>query len=125
MQVRIDRTRMAMDGNWYSYEVVVPASEVNRERISYFIVRDGAEYVTLADALRPAAIGAMPRGRERFDAFMAHARRCDLRAAELIAAHFPELRRVDLSQLGQLVRLPNFDGSHDTRTAEIEATHAA
>jgi hypothetical protein len=98
MRIRMDRTRMAMDGNVYSYDLVVPVGEVARARISYFIVRDGQEYVTLEDATRPEELNKLPRGIERYRKFMDHSKACRQWAGDMIRRYFPELVGIDLNQ---------------------------
>lgn len=118
MKLRLDRTRMAMEGCVYSYDCVVPVSEVNREQFSYFILRDGGEYVLFSDATRPAALDAMPRGFERYDAFMEHYKACRDIAWKHVQDAFPELQGV---QSSGLVELPGFDAQHAVVYTEVAA----
>jgi hypothetical protein len=38
MKLRLDRTKMAMDGNVYAYDLVVPVSEVDRADWRYVVM---------------------------------------------------------------------------------------
>lgn len=92
MKVRIDRTKMAMSGSYCSYDGVVPASEVEHaDKLSHFIVRDGINYVPFADAIRPAYQFDMPRGVERYDAWMAHESIAAEKLVAIACGVYPEL----------------------------------
>lgn len=116
MKVRLNRTRMAMEGNVYSYDAVVPVSEVDRDRHTYFIVQDGEQYVPFEDAVRPIEIDVMPRGTERYEAFMTHRCNAKLHELEIIWANFPELSGVPRTGL---IELPSLCLQHATILVNI------
>ena len=120
MKLRIDRTKIAMSGNVYSYDVAVPLEGMNtigERHFNYRILRDGEVLIPLADATRPDALDAMPAGLERYDAFMAHNRRCEELKAQYAKQVYPELAGVD-----SIVGLIQIDGpimTHDTRYLDV------
>jgi len=119
IKIRLDRTRMAMAGEYYSYDVSVPTSEVDSSKHSSFIIRDGQEYVSFVDATLPVEHQEMPKGWERYAAFLAHQKIAEQRAWEILKANFPELSTSAQSSL--FFPIPGFDASHETKiiTAEV------
>lgn len=117
MNIRLDRTKMAMAGNVCSYDLVIPSTEVDRTNINYFIVRDGKEYVRLADATRPAELDKLPRGITRYQRFMDHEKACQQWSRDTIRRYFPELDGISDDPLG-LVALPA-ELSHHTIEANF------
>ncbi len=116
MTIRVDRTKMAMDGNVFTYDVVVPASELDCAGIHHFIVRDSVRYASLVDALRPVELDAMPRGFARYDAFKAH--EADTLKREKIIIHcvYPETEGHDpLSYVTLSDAVAGYQGWSDTR----------
>jgi hypothetical protein len=122
MKVRIDRTRMAMgaDERCYAYDGVVSTKEIDRSQHSYFVIRDGKEYVSFADATRPAELNAMEKGWERYQATLAHETRAKAKLLELAKVAFPELAPATVwPELW--VSIPSLDASHETRYAKVKA----
>lgn len=118
MTIRIDRVRMAMSGNFYAYDALVPASQVDCTNIHHFTLKDGEQFVSLADATRPAVLDTMPRGVARYDAYMAHSRACDARLLGYAQSVYPELADVP-KWPSCFVELPSLVASHDSR--EVKA----
>lgn len=110
---------MAMDGECYAYDGAVYAKDVDCKNITYYIVRDGVNFVRMADATRPKELDAMPRSWARYDAFMAHERICEDHIAELIRSQFPELSDKSCSEIRSIVSIPGFDASHASITIEL------
>jgi hypothetical protein len=126
MIVRIDRTRMAMKGEFYAYMVTVPVTEVDRMKHSYFIVLDGKEHVPFSDATMPDYIDNMPKGWERYKATLEHIEDCKFDMLRFGIEAFPELAMFakwpDL-----FVAIPEFNEGHATRylTVADPSNHAA
>ena len=118
MKIRIDRVRMAMPEPAYSYDATVPVSEVDRSKHSYFICRGREEFVSFADATRPAELDEMPLGWERYEAWMEHEKRANARALEIAKRLFPELAPAE-KWPSLWVVIPSLNESHATRFAEV------
>ena len=119
MTVYIVRTRMAMPERCYAYDGLVSTRRLDRSKFSSFILRDGpdgAEYVTFADATRPAEISAMPLGWERYLAACAHEQAANLKLLELAKRVYPELEPVTTWPT-LWVEIPQFYASHAERRA--------
>lgn len=118
--VRIDRTRMAMDGNCYAYDGIVALSELGLR------VKDGCttickgtgRFVSFVDATRPAELDAMPLGWERYQAALAHEKAANAQLLELAKAKYPELKPATVWPT-LWVEIPELDASHATRYAEV------
>ena len=119
MTARVDRVRMAMKGNYYSYDVTVPL-EAGQDR-SYLIVRDGKEYLTFADATLPDAVRAMPLGWDRYEAYKAHEEVAKVAAWELVKQAFPEVSTTwaAVGPQSLFFEIPGFDARHDTKMVEV------
>jgi len=120
MKVRIDRTRMAMGEHerCYTYDGLVSTKQLDRSQFSYFIIRDGKEYVSFADATRPAELNAMEKGWKRYQATLAHESAANARLLEIAKAQFPELAPV--TKWPKLwVSIPGLDASHETKYATV------
>jgi hypothetical protein len=107
---------MAMAGNVYRYDVVVPVSEINpAKQLNYFVVINGEEHVLFEDATRPAELDTLPLGIERYDRFMAHNRECEKLAWQVLQKAFPEIKD---TPYGYFIDLPDFEASHATEYVE-------
>ncbi len=115
MKLRIDRTRMAMRGCFYSYDCVVPLKPSDDR--SYTIVRDGESYLTFADATLPAGHRDMPLGWERYEAYQAHEAIAKVKAWAHICEAFPELGITGPHSL--FLEIPGFDAGHETKFVEV------
>lgn len=113
MRVRIDRTRMAMNGCYYSYDVTVPLNGNDR---SYIIVRDGKEYLTFTDATLPDEQRAMPQGWDRYEAFKAHEAVARVKEWEFVKQAFPE---VTTGPHSLFFEIPGFDARHETKYLDV------
>ena len=120
MKLRLDRTRMAMEGNVYCYDCVVPVSEVDRAKFDYFVVINGEEHVLFEDAMRPTELDALPRGIERYDRFTAHKRSCDELVWQVLQRAFPEIKE---TPFGHFINLPDFDASHATEYVDLRGKY--
>lgn len=114
MKIRIDRTRMAMRGRFYAYDVTVPMSEVpHAGEIGYYVVRDGERCVSFCDATLPASHWSRPKGYDRYDDRNTHERRMKPIALALARRVFPELAEV--AELPTLwAELPDLEARHAT-----------
>lgn len=110
MQVRVTRTRMAMSGQVYSYDVTVPA-DPKKERI-ITILDGGKHYLTFEDATINPDHWKMPQGWERYEDYQRHKRECRAPMLNLIQQAFPETAH--LTEFPDLwIELPGFEASHN------------
>lgn len=122
MNIRIDRTKMAMSGSFCSYDGTVLASDVpHKERLSYFIIKDGIEYVTFYDATRPVSQLDMPRGRERYKTFMEHERLAGEKLLAIACGLYPELCGL-ITMPSLWIEVSPVYASHATRIAVDSST---
>ena len=104
----------------YSYDAVVSTSKVDRSKHDYFVIRDGKEYVSFANATRPADLDAMPLGWDRYEASLDHERKAAAIALGLAKSVFPELAPADKWPTLWVV-IPSLDAPHATKYVKFEA----
>lgn len=115
MNVTVKRTKMAMNGCHYSYDVVVAVSElpeVIRESLRYIIRYDGANYATFDDATAPAEYLAMPIGWDKYDAGERQRAACRVKMLAIAKVAFSELANVTEWPISA-IELP-YAGGHET-----------
>ncbi len=108
---------MAMKGQFYAYDALVPLSEIDFQP-GYMVRRAGVYYALVADATRPASLDAMPLGLDRYNAYQDHAKAAIESVLPALKAAFPELSH--LTEFPKfLLELPGFEASHATAFAEV------
>ena len=120
MKIRIDRTRMAMRGEYYAYDVTVPAEEVpwmNPCDVTT-ILKDGVsprnEHYNFCDVMIGPEHYQMDKGWDRDQDHLDTEKACRPIMLELAQRVFPELAKV--TQWRELWHeLPGFDERHATR----------
>jgi hypothetical protein len=117
MTLKINRTRMAMPGEFYAYDCLVPTKQLDRSKFSYFVIDEGVECVTFADATCPQELHDMPLGWDRYEAWKAHEKQAQAIAWGHIQRAFPETQGRAMAELW--LEIPGFDERH--ATVEVEA----
>lgn len=126
MKVTIQRTKMAMTGNFYAYDAVVPVSELTPKRyasLTYQISYGGQYFATFEDATATDAYLNMPKGWEKYMVGEAHRASCKVQMLELAKRVYSEL--ADVAEWPMLwIELPAFTGGHDSHVADFVLTPA-
>ena len=121
MKVYVDRTRMAMSGRFYAFDVRVLRQDAPHvpqcEATTIVKSTPWREFYNFVDATLPASHFAMERGLPRYEAYLAHEKQAQTQALELIKRAFPEA--AGLTKFPLLwVELPEFEGTHATEVVE-------
>lgn len=97
-------TRTAMIGGGLSYDVYVPTKYVHNYDAGRqtTIVQDGKEYLDYVQASLPEAHYALPKGWDRYDAFLAHEKAARQTMLTLARSVFPELQALEEDTLPSL-----------------------
>lgn len=120
MTLRIDRTRMAMDGRFYSYDGRVPLEQVGHgDAIRCVEIVDGKRYVSYAAATQPEWIRAMTPSTDRYRAACAHEKKAKAELLAFAQSVYPELAGLDAWPALWLEL--EIEERHDTRFVELEA----
>ncbi len=123
MKVRIDRTRMAMSGHNYAYDVTVNAADcphVPQHNVTR-IIKDGwgnGEWLRFEDATTKPEHYQMELGWERYQDALQHEKTVQPIMLGLVQRAFPET--AELEKMPTLwVEIPGFDERHDTRYVDV------
>ena len=113
----IVRTKMAMPGNFFSYDGLVETNQLDRSRQPqqhYFVMRGGKEYVRFPHATEPGEILDMELGWQRYQAWIAHEAAANAELLTIAKTVYPEL--ATYSQWPSLyIEVPGLNESHDVR----------
>lgn len=123
MRVFIHRTRMATREPACSYDAEVPIEDVpNYQPHRYTTIihggglHDGKRFIRFVDATLPESHFSMPRGWERYQAFLDHEKAANSKALSILKALYPEAR--DFTRF-PLLWVNGINEPHDSRSIEI------
>ena len=121
--------RTAMIGGGLAYDVYVRLSDLPPRDYGTITIREDQngkrqEWIPYDMATVPDEISTMPKGWDRYDAFMAHVKQANVEALALARRVFPELQGYDdkgrgLPELWVTGLMPREHESHSVRTVRL------